>query len=247
MLSISGSEAFTLIKELKLRYGVKQKTIADILGISRQAVTDMKAERRRFTKAMAEKLLKEFAGEPWANWLCGRLDALFTPTPPCFTMASCNDDNTAAEETAPSISTSPQVTRQTGLPVLTSPCRGDPELSPAYTRKYIVVPDELFMQTSELTDSYILIIDFDSHDGRLRRGDRVLALQNAERDCEIMVVEYRGALRLARRGKHARGSNRGAEGETGEMDWVLLDSGAVIPSSEAEATSCIVGIVMALL
>lgn len=251
MRSISGPEAFALIKELKLKYGVKQKSIADALGISRQAVTDMKAERRRFTKMMGEKLIIAFANEPWINWLRSRLDALFTSPPTSFAVpegqAPANYEESTTDVAAPSARVSSRETRQIGFPVLISPCKGDPRSSPANTQKCSFIPDELFIQTSSLANSYILVVDFDSRNGRLRRGDWVLVLQDPERDCETMIVEYRGALRLARRGKYERDLNRNTEEHFGEMDWVLLDSGMVVPEGDVEAAGCIVGIVMAQL
>lgn len=251
MDSIPGSEAFVLIKDLKIKYGVKQNDIANALGISRQAVTDMKAERRRFTKTMAEKLLTKYADEPWADWLRMRLDALFISQPPNFTIPAAPppqaDTDTRTEPTTFPEPPSSQLAKYKGLPVLTSPCRGDPQMSLANTQKYSVIPDELVIQTSELPNSYVLIIDFDSRDGRLRRGDRVLVVQDAGREGEMMVIEYRGTLRMARRGRYERICGRSDAGMAGDLDWVFLDSGTAIPAEAAEAVGCVIGIVMALL
>jgi DNA-binding XRE family transcriptional regulator len=251
MPSISGAQAFVLFKELKEKYGVKQTEVAAVIGVSRQAVTDMKAGRRRFTRVMAEKILLEFAGEPWADWLRARFDMLFTPSPIRFAIPgeppSRGDVNHAEEERAPPMPASPQAAKRTGLPVLNSPCRGDPGLSSANTKKYAPIPDELSVHASGLTDSYILVIGFNSRDGRLRRGDQVLVLQDAERESEIMVIEHDGALRLARRVGYERAFRGDKAGAGDESDWCTLDSGMVISAQEAEPAGCVVGIVMALL
>ena len=251
MVSVPGAAAFTMFTELKKRYGVKQKTIAEVIGVSRQAVTDMKSERRRFSRRMAEKLLLAFAEEEWGDWLRTRLNTLFAIAPTRFALPSESlpqpvrqpveiDPGNVGEYPMPSA-------EARKFPLVASPCRGDPALSPVNTHKHIVVPEELSAQAAESAHPYVLIVDCDSRDGRLRRGDRVLVLQDGERESEIMVVEYNGALRLARRGRHERITG-GCEKAVGdETAWHLLDTGAVVPAEEARPAGCVVGIVMALL
>jgi DNA-binding XRE family transcriptional regulator len=251
MASVPGAAAFAMFKELKEKYGVKQNVIAEAIGVSRQAVTDMKSERRRFSRAMAEKLLLEFAEEPWGDWLRTRLDALFAVVPTRFALPSESspqpvrqpvetNSGGAGEDLLPS-------TEAKKLLLLSSPCRGDPALSPANTHKHIIVPAELSSQAAESVHPYVVTVDCDSRDGRLRRGDRVLVLQDGERESEIMVVEYNGALRLARRGRHERITGGCGKTVRDETDWHLLDTGAIAPAEEASPAGCVVGIVMALL
>lgn len=251
MYSISGPEAFSLIKEIKSNYGVKQNSIAAVLGISRQAITDMKAGRRRFTQAMAQKMLQTYADEPWIGWLHDRLDALFTPPSTRFIIPGelppRGESGDNIETPSLSVPSEREAINPIRLPILTLPCKGVPEASPANTQKLCVIPDELLLQTSELSNSYVLIIDFDSRDGRLRRGDRVLVVQDAGREVEIMVIEYRGTLRLARRGKYERVFNRSDVTVIDDMDWVFMDSVTVIPVGDATAVGSVIGIVMALL
>ncbi|MDR1661495.1 MAG: helix-turn-helix domain-containing protein [Azoarcus sp.] len=248
MQSISGATAFAMFKELKEKYGVKQNSIAKIIGVSRQAVTDMKAERRRFSRAMAEKLLLAFAEEPWSDWLRARLEELFTVVPPRFALPS---ESTPQSIQKPlEIASGGVCERSTGLkkfPLLASPCRGDPANSPANSHKLVVVPEELSDQAAESANPYVLIVDCDSRDGRLRRGDRVLVLQDNERESEIMIIDHNGALRLARRGRRARIAGVREMTTRDEMDWHFVDTGAAVPAEEAKPAGCVVGIVMAFL
>jgi hypothetical protein len=231
MDAVPGEKAFAVFMEFKKLYGVKQTDIAAALGISRQAVTDMGAGRRRFTRTMADRLIAMGESEPWKNELVEAIQSLFVdkeiPLPPC--------DSGVPAAVSP---------RRAGgsitLPVLTAPLRGDPPQAKADVKGYLAIPPELAVQATESLKPYVLIIDFDDKEGRLRRGDHVLVLQDGKRECEIQIIEFRGALRLARR------SRQGADVAAG-AGWILLDSGRMVSVSGAARVGCVVGIVLALL
>ena len=239
-----------LFDKLKQNFGINQAQVADILSISRQKVADMKAGRRRFTRKMGDSLADAFKNEPWGDWLKAVMDTLFAGPETESTFTANLSAAPALDESSPASTPalSPQSRKKPlALPVLTAPWRGDPKDSPNNTPRHVTLPDDLAIQTAEAINPYVLVLDFDSRDGRLRRGDWVLVIQDPDRETEVEIIECHGALRLARRGKHRRLSMPPGDADIPDSAWVLLDSGTVIPGHKAEKTGCVVGIVLALL
>lgn len=249
MESISGSKAFAIFIELKKRYGVKQSAIAGVLKISRQAVTDMKADRRRFTREMANKLVQAYGKEPWHAWFHTAIYTLFIDGESVPKEGAYQNEAPGLDAThdKPAAAIGVNADSLLMLPVLPAPWRGDPLQAPFDIQEFAAIPPQLAVHAAPARNPYVLSIDFDDTDKRLRRGDFVLAVQDGERESEIQIIEFQDSLRLARRSRGDTPPVHCGHVETTDMDWVLLDSGMQIPSSRAVKVGCVVGIVLALL
>lgn len=214
-----------LMRKIKSDYGMNQTALARELGISPQILTDIKAGRRIFTPPMAEKIMALFSREAGAGWLAAALEGI---------LKGGARPGKNAEVQAPSRSS--DLANGKYLPVLDALCKGDPAKATGKTRHTILIPEVLAKLVGGSTDAYVLALDNDDYSGRLRAGDQVLIVQNAEFSKEIMVVESDGRLRLAR---------NPIDNTSAEIQWVALDTGN--PLKNATPVGAVVGIVVALL
>jgi len=248
---IPGKDVVDILLELKCRYGIRQTTIADILGVSRQAITDLKAGKRRFTGEMFEKFLVAFSQEPWGSWVAEalveaflrhyrylpedqlhkRLDAFSCHSKEVLEIAN---KRPAYPNKAPS-----------SYPVFSIPVTGDPDGIPGRVVERLALPPALAAQAANALYPYVLRIDFDDVSGRLRRGDLVLVLQDTDRETEVMLVQLRGEVRLARRAMCCRETADSVRDGIQGDGWIAMDSAKMIEPERV--VGCVVGIVQALL
>ena len=73
----------------------------------------------------------------------------------------------------------------------------------------------------------------------------MLVVQDPQRESEVMVVGYRGGLRLARRGDRHQRFLAPEAGLNDVGNWVALDTGDIIRPERLVGS--VIGIVMALL
>ena len=247
---IPGPAAVEIFMQLKERYRVRQAQIAKILGIPRQVITDMKSGKRLFTWAMSEKLLNEFQHEQWGGWLQVELVNAFWrhghKLPKDWHKKHIPDvpggDLDAAMQNLRKAAT-PENLRK--YPVRLTPVTGDPETDSELVREHIPLPPTLETQAKAVANSYILQVGFDTGDGRLRRGDLVLVVQDPERESEIMLVKSEGVIHFACRARHCGRLTEPRRKILPEDTWIALESGQALPAGCP--VGCVVGIVMALL
>lgn len=213
------------LTDLKTRYGVRQAKIAADMGISPQALTDIKAGRRRFTPKLGEKLLQANAGEPWAGWLAEQLAQLAVEPGKVDNVTPISD-----KARTPALSFH--------IPLLHAPFFGDPQESP--TRDdFVDLPRWARKLVSASDRPYALELATDDYMGRLRAGDLLLVAQAVWPGKEIMVVECAAGLRVA------RSDIFDVVRKSGSRQWLALDSGEPIPDAVPIAT--VAGILMAIL
>ena len=258
-LFIPGMDATVVFLELKSKYGVRQSKIAEVLGVSRQVISDMKAGKRRFSDEMFRKLILAFEPEPWSGWLARTFFFAFkrhfnymNEGELARHLDGWRPDGFFAREEIPDGATRtnppespPHPAKVSTYPVLSAPVVGDPEGFPELTLGRLALPPPLAAQAADFLHPYILRLDFDDVRGRFRRGDWILIVQDAEREAEVLLVRFRGEARLARRGRRYRSLTNLDRSGIRDDDLIALDSGKRI---EAERiVGCAVGIVLALL
>lgn len=223
---------------LKEKYGITQTMLAQIIGVSIQAVTDMKAGRRRFTPAMADKLLDAFINETWAGWLA---DVLQPFADPLALVAALSKAKVIIGTPPPGSHHPPpqQSVAITEVPVLHVPWSGPLPAPGACIAGKIALPQWAMALAARAAHPYVLELVADDYAGRLRAGDQVLVVQDVWPDKEIMIVKAEGGLRLA------RNSTFGGVRESATFQWIALDSG--VPLELVSPVATVVGIVMAKL
>lgn len=221
-----------MLLSLKKRYGISQTAIAKILGISVQALTDMKGGRRVFTPAMAEKLLEHYKNEPWIGWLVNELKDLAAPKENL--LPSLPDSDVLPADT---VVYNADIKPRPTIPLLKTPLLGVHSPEDEYCERYIELPEWATPLISIDSNPYVLEIATDDYSGRLRAGDCVLVLQIVIPNKEVMIVEQTGCLRLARNPLFANVAEKDTAG------WIALDSGVMLKN--ATPVSTVAGIVMA--
>lgn len=219
------------LKRAKRHYGVSQTTIAKSMGISTQALTDMKAGRRAFTQSLAEKLLDANKDQPWIDCfteVLGKFAALSRQVIiPSTTLEGI-------DATANDRATNPQ----SRLPLLHTPVSGCQAIFEGNDAFYVEIPDWALKLIPLASTPYALEIEADDYAGRLRIGDQVLVVQATEPVKEVMLVDHVGSLKLAR--------NSACDDKiTGSNAWIALDSG--LPLQDAVPVAAVVAIIKAKL
>lgn len=233
MPSLDNPAVYKLLTTFKKRYGISQNAVAAALGISAQALTDVKAGRRQFTPKMSEKLLQHYKAEPWAEWLAKAL----RPDPTTSDPGELSQDDAAEGGMNDFLSSLPPWTVDpTTVPLLRTPCLGAPELSAAYRNERITLPEWAVKLVPADSDPYVLELDTDDYAGMFRMGDRVLVVREIRPTRELAIVERDDCPRLARNAVPTPESKAAA-------GWIALDSG--IPIRGAVPVATIMGIVMA--
>jgi hypothetical protein len=264
--NISGPVAAAWFDLLKERYGVSFAATAKMCGIPPQHVTDLRSERRRITYSHTHDLLVKSRGKPWYDLISFYVNDYYE-----FASKIKRDQDIEKYELPPfpastgstaSSSASSAPAALLKLPVLTAPFRGNPELSPTFDDDQYV---ELTGEAADLADgavnAYILRVhcddrvkaprEYDDNARRLRIGDKVLVLQDAESEAEIQIVavDDQDTGRLARRVKVIRELGIPRENDVdrklADGEWMALDSGAHIP--DARPVAYVAGIVWARL
>lgn len=224
----------TMLLSLKKDFGVTQTAIAMVLGVSAQALTDMKGGRRLFTPAMAEKLLEYYKNEPWAGWLTNELKRFAAPArqsilaPPDFEMVPV--------DTIDYLLNSDPIAH---IPVVQTPLLGNRDVINERCERSVELPKWTKSLIPDASSPYILELGADDYAGHLQMGDYLLVVQTVVKNKEFMVVEHLGTLRLARNARYNIDSKRKATG------WIALDSGITL--EEAVPVATVMGIVMAKL
>jgi len=253
---IPGIEAFTILSLLQARYRVPKKHIAGILGVPPQTFSDMKAGRRLFTWEMHNKLRDEISDEPYSTWLNVALLLAFyrfyAHKPNDWVneqmreVGCKNEMELAAKLAEIEGAGKPAPTANAGgYPVLIAPVTGDPEEVPGLVKRRIPLPEPLASQAASVPHSYVLQIGYDTKNGRLRRGDLVLVLQDVNRKCEIMLIEFGGTIHLASLARNHWFQPDPERRIYPADSWRALDSGRDV--TIGRPVGCVVGIVMALL
>lgn len=228
-------EIISILFELKKRFGITQTAVAKVLGISVQALTDMKSGRRVFTPLMAEILLERYRDEPWAGWLAGELKDLITVADRSI-LAPPKANEMVPVDTVVYVPGSEYLSC---IPLLRAPILGDHTIIRKHSELDVELPRWTIPLIPAGSSPYILELTADDYAGRLRMGDQVLVAQATVPVREIMIVEYAGSLRLARNAAY----DPAATGGYGE--WLALDSG--LPLHNATPAAMVVGVVMARL
>lgn len=219
----------SILRILKSQCGIKQAKVAKDLGISPQALTDIKAGRRRFTQEMADKLVDAYKAEPWAGWLAEELTG--------FDLSLTGEFFRIVDPILPQSEKYLQkLTRK--LPLLRAPFLGEPMSSPTHDSD-VELPEWAAKIIGDLDDAYALELLADDYAGRLRAGDQLLVVQDVWPDKEIMIVQCPKGLRIARNGMHDT-----TMGDT-QGNWIALDSGENL--AEAAPAATVAAILMAKL
>lgn len=219
-----------ILLSMKKQHGILQTSVAKILGISIQALTDMKGGRRVFTPAMAEKLLDHYRNEPWADWLARELKELAAP-PKGIVILSSPDFKLPPSDSISYAGARPAV------PLFKTPQCGIQTPVEEHCDELVELPEWAYPQITADSNPYVMELATDDYSGRLRAGDYVLVLQTVVPNKEVMVVEQAGCLRLARNSLFTEAAKGKPAG------WIALDSGVKLKN--ATPVSSVVGIVMA--
>lgn len=218
-----------IMRKIKVEYGVNQTTLAGHIGVSPQILTDIKAGRRRFSPAMAESIMSLFAHKTDVGWLAEALQAI---------LAGGTGDGVRERSNADAVAMANTAIAGARLPVLDMLCKAAPTDAAG---KSVLIPETLAPFLDKAAFSYVLVLDYDDYAGRLRAGDRILIVQNGDIIREIMVVESKGRMRLARNASYLNGATQGNAKE----QWLALDTGK--PVTPASYVGAVVGIVSAVL
>jgi len=221
-----------MLLSLKEKYGISQTSVAKTLGISVQALTDMKGGRRVFTPAMAEKLLDHYKNEPWAGWLVNESKDLAAPKENL--LSSLPDSEILPADT---VIYNGDIKPRPTIPLLKTPLLGAHSPEDEHCERYVELPEWAAPLITVDSNPYVLELATDDYSGRLRAGDCVLVLQTVISNKEVLVVEQAGCLRLARNPLFSDVAEKENAG------WIALDSGVMLKN--ATPVSTVVGIVMA--
>ncbi len=232
---IPGVDAWPMLDMFLKKFGLRQSFLAKKCGVRPQILTDIKSGRRYFSKKMADALLAASQGEPWEFWVRHMLDNAFNP-PKYEGLEEFFED---MDEDAPEATKVPM----NSLPILTTPCLGDPFESNAYYGERISVAEAIAELALSTEPAYVLRLHSDDVFKRLRSGDLLLVSQTADAEKEIMVVDHMGMLKLARSLTHSRIFYGFSDYKERKEGWLALDSGILL--LEAEPVSCVIGIVWA--
>lgn len=235
--SISGETAWNILVSLVSDNGLTQIKIAELCGLSRQGITDIKSGRRNFTKKMADSIVKAGVDEPWGLHLKKRLEYAFNP-PIYEGLEELFNDDANKKPLHPTFASY-------SLPILTALPMDDPLESTAFSGEYLTLPPIVAEIAQGLESPYILRLQSDDCYKRLRQGDHLLVAQAYEVKKEIVVIAHAGTLRLARTVADARQFYNFSGGFEESEGWVALDSGRLI--TNAEQVACVFGIVWAAL
>lgn len=226
-------ELRVMLNAMKSKFGITQTAIARVLGLSAQALTDIKGGRRAFTPSMAEKMLAEYASQPWSDWLSDRLKTIISPATQAMLPPS-EPEMTVPAATVVYVVASGSLPR---IPLLRAPFLGTHTAIEERCERYVQLPEWTVALIPPDSDPYILELATDDYSGRLRAGDHILVVQTVLPNKEIMLVEQSGGLRLA---QNAVRSNAEITDSAG---WIALDSGVMLKSAMPMAT--VIGVTMA--
>jgi hypothetical protein len=85
------------------------------------------------------------------------------------------------------------------LPVLPAPLEGEPQDAPLWDGSLVELTGAAAAAAGRARRPYVLRLDADDRDGRLRAGDLILISQESSDKAEIGVIRLQGRLALARR------------------------------------------------
>ena len=194
--------------------GVTQQQVAIRAGVPPQYLSDVRCGRRDLTELFARRLGEEFDVDyQWLLGVKGPTDAF----PPKGSVAG------RAE---------PRAGGHLMLPVLHALAEGEPRDSPLWDGSLFEVGGAAAAAAGRARQPYVLRLDADDRDGRLRAGDLVLISQGPSEKAELGVIRFQGRLVLARRAKSA--------------GWHDLATGEIL-DGKVEMIGCCRAIVWALL
>ena len=194
--------------------GVTQQQVAIRAGVPPQYLSDVRCGRRDLTELFARRVGGEFGVDyQWLMGGTGPMDAV----PPEGSVAG------RAEARAGGLLI---------LPVLHALVEGEPRDSPLWDGSLFEVGGAAAAAAGRARQPYVLRVNADDREGRLRAGDLVLISQEPSDRAELGVIRLEGRLVLAR-GLRSAG-------------WHDLTTGEIL-AGKVEMIGCCRAIVWALL
>ena len=161
--------------------GVTQQQVAIRAGVPPQYLSDVRCGRRGTTELFARRLGAEFGVDyQWLMGGNGPKDAV----PPRGPVAG------RAE---------PRASGLLKLPILPALVEGEPQDSALWDGSLVELAGAAAAAAGRACRPYVLRLDVDDRDGRVRTGDLILISQETSDRAEIGVIRLRSRLLLARR------------------------------------------------
>jgi transcriptional regulator with XRE-family HTH domain len=170
------TQRFSHFLELLKEQGYTQTLVAAELGMLPQYLSDVNRGQRPVTELLARRMGQEF--DVNFEWLLGSSGSMENPS---------------------SQSKSEKASSTVWLPLFPHPIEGEPRVHSRWNGACVEVTGVAAAKLVLAKHPYVLCLDHDDQEGRLRQGDFLLISQAIDKAAQISVVRYRQKSFLARR------------------------------------------------